>query len=41
MFEQLLTRLPDLRLVETEEPSYRPANFVSGYESMKVAFSPR
>jgi cytochrome P450 family 142 subfamily A polypeptide 1 len=41
MFEQLLTRLPDLRLVETEEPSYRPANFVSGYETMKVAFSPR
>jgi cytochrome P450 family 142 subfamily A polypeptide 1 len=41
MFEQLLTRLPDLRLVETDEPSYRPANFVSGYETMKVAFSPR
>ncbi len=40
MFEQLLTRLPDLELVEAEEPSYRAANFVSGYESMPVRFTP-
>ena len=40
MFEQLLARLPDLELVSGDEPSYRPANFVSGYESMKVRFSP-
>ncbi|MEO6629868.1 MAG: cytochrome P450 [Aquihabitans sp.] len=40
MFEQLLARLPDLELVSPEEPAYRPANFVSGYESMPVRFSP-
>jgi cytochrome P450 family 142 subfamily A polypeptide 1 len=38
MFEQLLDRLPDIRLVDPTEPSHRPANFVSGYESMKVAW---
>jgi cytochrome P450 family 142 subfamily A polypeptide 1 len=41
MFEQLLERLPDLRLVDADEPTYRPASFVSGYESMRVAFTPR
>jgi len=40
MFEQLLERLPDLHLVGGEEPAYRPASFVSGYESMRVAFTP-
>ena len=40
MFDRLLERLPDLELVEPTEPSYRPANFVSGYESMKVEFTP-
>lgn len=40
MFEQLLTRLPDLELVSPDEPSYRAANFVSGYESMPVRFTP-
>ena len=40
MFEQLLERLPDLHLVDAEEPAYRPASFVSGYESMRVAFTP-
>lgn len=40
MFEQLLARLPDLELVSSEEPAYRAANFVSGYESMPVRFSP-
>jgi cholest-4-en-3-one 26-monooxygenase len=40
MFEQLLERLPDLHLVAADEPAYRPANFVSGYESMRFAFTP-
>ena len=35
-----LDLLPDLRLVEANEPAHRPANFVSGYESMRVAFTP-
>jgi cholest-4-en-3-one 26-monooxygenase len=38
LFEQLLERLPGIRLVDREEPDYRPANFVSGYETMKVAW---
>jgi len=38
MFEQLLERLPNIRLVDDAEPDYRPANFVSGYETMKVAW---
>jgi cytochrome P450 family 142 subfamily A polypeptide 1 len=40
MFEHLLERLPDMELVESSEPSNRPANFVSGYESMPVRFTP-
>jgi cytochrome P450 family 142 subfamily A polypeptide 1 len=40
MFEHLLERLPDLRLAEPTEPAYRPASFVSGYESMRVVFTP-
>jgi cytochrome P450 family 142 subfamily A polypeptide 1 len=40
MFEELLRRLPDLELVEAEEPGYRAANFVSGYETMPVRFTP-
>jgi cytochrome P450 family 142 subfamily A polypeptide 1 len=39
MFDRLLERLPDLALAEPTEPSYRPANFVSGYESMPVRFT--
>jgi cytochrome P450 family 142 subfamily A polypeptide 1 len=39
-FEQLLERVPDIRLVDDTEPAYRPASFVSGYEKMRVAFSP-
>jgi cytochrome P450 family 142 subfamily A polypeptide 1 len=39
-FERLLDRLPDLHLVEADEPARRPANFVSGYETMPVAFTP-
>jgi cytochrome P450 family 142 subfamily A polypeptide 1 len=38
LFEELLRRLPDLQLIEDEEPTYRPANFVSGYESLHVKF---
>jgi cytochrome P450 family 142 subfamily A polypeptide 1 len=38
LFEQLLERLPAIRLVDRAEPDYRPANFVSGYETMKVAW---
>jgi cytochrome P450 family 142 subfamily A polypeptide 1 len=42
MFEQLLARLPDLELADPAqtEPAYRPANFVSGYETMPVRFTP-
>ena len=39
-FERLLDRLPDLHLAGDAEPDRRPANFVSGYESMPVAFTP-
>ena len=38
LFEQLLERLPGIRLVDRDEPEYRPANFVSGYETMTVAW---
>ncbi|GAA0942910.1 cytochrome P450 [Actinocorallia libanotica] len=40
MFEQLLKRLPDIEPVDDREPAYRPANFVSGYETFKVRFTP-
>jgi cytochrome P450 family 142 subfamily A polypeptide 1 len=40
MFDRLLDRLPDLHLATPDEPAYRPANFVSGYEGMKVTFTP-
>ena len=40
MFEHLLRRLPDMELVEATEPPARAANFVSGYESMPVRFTP-
>jgi cytochrome P450 family 142 subfamily A polypeptide 1 len=40
ILDRLLTRLPDLNLASQAEPSYRPANFVSGYESMPVTFTP-
>lgn len=38
MFEQLLDRMPGIHPVDTTEPAHRPANFVSGYETMKVAW---
>ena len=40
MFDTLFDRLPDLALVDDAEPGYRPANFVSGYQSMPVTFTP-
>jgi cytochrome P450 family 142 subfamily A polypeptide 1 len=41
MVDRLLDRLPDLELVGDQEPAYRAANFVSGYEQMPVRFTPR
>jgi cytochrome P450 family 142 subfamily A polypeptide 1 len=38
--DRLLSRMPDLALADQTEPPSRPANFVSGYESMPVTFSP-
>jgi cytochrome P450 family 142 subfamily A polypeptide 1 len=38
IFERLLDRLPDLRLDAAAEPAHRPANFVSGYETLPVAW---
>ncbi|GAA3979115.1 steroid C26-monooxygenase Cyp142 [Actinomadura viridis] len=40
MFERLLARLPDIEPVDGGEPACRPANFVSGYETFKVRFTP-
>ena len=40
MLDRLLDRMPDLALSEPAEPPRRPANFVSGYETMPVTFSP-
>jgi len=40
MFNRLLDRLPDLTLADDQPPPKRAANFVSGYESMPVVFSP-
>ncbi len=40
IFDRLLDRLPDIELVDQAEPAFRPANFVSGYESMPVRFTP-
>ena len=36
VFEELLDRFPDLHLVDLEEPPLRPANFVSGIETLPV-----
>ena len=40
MFEHVLRRLPDIELLDGGEPAQRPANFISGYEHMRVRFSP-
>jgi cytochrome P450 family 142 subfamily A polypeptide 1 len=40
MFDRLFDRLGDLTLAEDVEPPKRAANFVSGYETMPVVFTP-
>jgi cytochrome P450 family 142 subfamily A polypeptide 1 len=40
MFEQLFTRLPDIRLAEPGPFPLRPSNFISGIEQMPVRFTP-
>lgn len=40
MFEELLRRLPDLALANEERCPYRHGNFVLGFESIPVTFSP-
>jgi cytochrome P450 family 142 subfamily A polypeptide 1 len=40
MFEQLFARLPDLTLVDDSPLPRRQANFITGFESMPVTFSP-
>ena len=40
MVDRLLERLPDLELMSPDEPEWRPANFVSGYEQLPVRFTP-
>ncbi len=40
MVDHLLRRLPDLHVAQDTEPAARPANFVSGYETLKVQFTP-
>ncbi len=40
MFERLFARLGDLELADGAEPAHRAANFVSGYETLPVTFSP-
>jgi cholest-4-en-3-one 26-monooxygenase len=40
MFDRLLDRLPDLTLADDRPLPKRAANFVSGYETMPVVFTP-
>jgi len=40
VFTALLDRLPDLHLADAGEPALRPAMFVSGYEELRVRFTP-
>jgi len=40
MQTRLLQRLPDMRLASEDPLPLRPANFVSGLESMPVTFTP-
>lgn len=40
MLARVLHRLPDLRIADGAEMPLRPANFVSGLESMPVVFTP-
>ena len=36
MFEELMTRIPQIELASREAPSLRPANFVVGIEDLMV-----
>lgn len=36
-FNKVLDRLPDLELLDPEPPAQRPANFISGYETLPVS----
>ena len=36
ILEEMLDGLPGLELADPAEPAYRAANFVSGYESLRV-----
>ena len=40
MFDRLFDRLPDLALADDRPPPTRAANFVSGYETLPVVFTP-
>jgi cytochrome P450 family 142 subfamily A polypeptide 1 len=40
MFEELVRRIPDMRLASNELPPIRPANFVVGIEELPVEFMP-
>ena len=40
MFERVLARMPDLHRANDAPLPRRPANFVSGLESMPVRFTP-
>jgi cytochrome P450 family 142 subfamily A polypeptide 1 len=40
MFDEVLRRLPDLRLAEGAELPFRASNFITGAESMPVVFTP-
>jgi cholest-4-en-3-one 26-monooxygenase len=35
-FDRLLDRMPELQLASPDEPDHRPANFISGYETLLV-----
>jgi cholest-4-en-3-one 26-monooxygenase len=41
MFDRLLDRLPDIALASDEPLPMRQANFITGFESMPVTFTPR
>ena len=41
MFDELLRRLPDLRLADGAELPYRASNFITGPEAMPVEFTAR
>ena len=41
MFEELLARLPDIRLASSDPLPMRPSNFITGIEALPVEFTPR